>query len=57
MADNGVVHLISHVMTPPNGTIMDMISSDPNFSTLKAALEATGLDAALQGESRDNATQ
>ena len=49
-AGNGVVHLISGVITPPNGTFIDILSNDPNFSTLKAAVETAGLAAALNGE-------
>ncbi|KAH3843718.1 transforming growth factor-beta-induced protein ig-h3-like [Dreissena polymorpha] len=46
-ASNGIVHIIDHVMMAPNGSIMDYISSKPNLSTLKAAIEAAGLTSAL----------
>ena len=49
-AGNGVVHIISGVMSPPNGTFIDILSADPEFSTLKAAVETAGLAAALNGE-------
>lgn len=34
---------------PPNGTFVDILSADPNFSTLKAAVETAGLATALNG--------
>ena len=49
VASNGVVHIIAGVMTPPNGTMVDILSADPEFSTLKAAVETAGLAAALNG--------
>ena len=49
VADNGVVHIINGVMMPPNGTFVDIISADPEFSTLKAAVETAGIAEALNG--------
>ena len=49
VASNGVVHLVDHVMMPPNGTIADILASRPELSTLNAAVKAAGLTAALQG--------
>lgn len=52
-AANGVIHRINRVLLPPsqgfnNGTtIFDLLEARPRFSTLVAALQATGLDTAL----------
>jgi len=46
-ASNGVVHLVDGVLTPPNGTFVDILSTNPNLSTLKAAVETAGLAEAL----------
>lgn len=52
-ATNGVIHVIDTVITgavdlpAPPMSIVDVASSAGNFSTLIAALEATGLDATL----------
>lgn len=46
-ASNGIVHIIDHVMMPPNGTIADILASNPDLSTLKAAVDAAGLTSAL----------
>lgn len=53
-ASNGVIHAIDTVLTPPEepialASIVDVLRLDGRFSTLLAALEATGLDAALAG--------
>lgn len=47
-ASNGVIHLIDHVMQAPEGSMTDILASNPDFSTLKAAVDAAGLTAALQ---------
>jgi hypothetical protein len=39
-------------MMPPNGTIADILASNPDLSTLKAAVDAAGLTSALTGECR-----
>lgn len=52
-ATNGVIHAIDMVLTPPAdevGTIVDVAVANGSFSTLVAALEATGLDATLADE-------
>ena len=52
-ADNGIIHVIDTVLIPPtiktatNDTIVDIAVNAGNFTTLVAALQATGLDAAL----------
>lgn len=45
-ADNGVVHVIDAVLTPP-ATILDIINNSANHTTLAVALQASGLDATL----------
>ncbi|KAL4229894.1 hypothetical protein ACF0H5_010285 [Mactra antiquata] len=47
-ASNGIIHIIDHVMEAPTGTIADIIASNSDFSTLKAAVDAAGLTSALQ---------
>ncbi len=50
-ASNGVIHVIDTVMSPPEEmstmTLVDVLVADGNFTTLVAALQATGLDATL----------
>ena len=48
-AQNGVVHIIDEVLTEDPFTIADLINSRSYLSTLGAALDATGLTAALDG--------
>lgn len=50
-ASNGVVHKINGVLIPPTQTIAQIVTGNPNFSTLLAALVAAqdGLVAALSG--------
>ncbi|XP_052792976.1 transforming growth factor-beta-induced protein ig-h3-like [Mya arenaria] len=47
VASNGVVHMIDHLMLPPNGSIPDILASTPELSTLNAAIQAAGLGPAL----------
>jgi len=44
-ASNGVIHLMTEVIYPfiPDQTIADIVSTDPRFSTLFAAVKAGGL--------------
>lgn len=53
-AANGVIHAIDTVLTPPEEpteitSLLDVLRLDGRFGTMLAALEATGLDAALAG--------
>lgn len=47
MAKNGVIHIIDSVLLPPQQTITDQVASDPELSTLLAAVSAAGLGNAL----------
>jgi len=59
-ASNGTIHAIGTVLTPPGGAadptteptgnIAQLLSDDPQFSTLLDAVTATGLDATLAGD-------
>jgi len=44
-ASNGIIHLMTEVIYPfiPDQTIADIVSTDPRFSTLLAAVKAAGL--------------
>ncbi|MFO0750081.1 MAG: fasciclin domain-containing protein [Myxococcota bacterium] len=47
-ADNGVIHVIDAVLVPPL-TIAETVATNPDFSTLDAALKAADLDTVLAG--------
>lgn len=47
---NGVIHIIEEVLIPPADTITEAVLGAENFTTLAAALLATGLDEVLAGE-------
>ena len=56
-ATNGIIHIIDMVLQPesdgatePTGTIVDIASADPRFSTLVTALEAADLVSTLADE-------
>ena len=50
-ASNGVIHAISNVLLPTSATsnIVDIAASNPDLSTLVAAVQAAGLVDALSG--------
>ena len=55
-ASNGVIHVIDTVLTPPapvapRGTVVDVAVADGRFTSLVAALQATGLDSVLADQS------
>ena len=56
LADNGVIHVIDAVLTPPadpgmpTDSIVDVAVGNPDFSTLVAALTAADLVTTLQGD-------
>ena len=49
-ADNGVVHVINAVLTPPSNTVADIIANSENHTTLEAAITAAGLTETLSGD-------
>jgi len=50
-ADNGVIHMVSDVIYPlPTSNIAELVTNDPRFSTLLAAVGAAGLADTLAGE-------
>lgn len=51
IASNGVIWLLDSVMSPPSGSMLDYINNDKNgLSILKKAINAAGIQSALQGE-------
>jgi len=51
VADNGMIHILSDVVYPfPSVNIAELVSTDPRFSTLLAAVSAAGLGDTLAGE-------
>ena len=53
MASNGIVHVIDGVLIPPSmqlPSIVEIATSDDNFSTLVSALQAADLVTTLQGD-------
>ncbi|MBN00574.1 MAG: hypothetical protein CMJ77_15775 [Planctomycetaceae bacterium] len=52
-AANGIIHVIDAVLLPPDASetsITDLVANNPDFETLFAALEATGLNETLASE-------
>ncbi|MEO0733355.1 MAG: fasciclin domain-containing protein, partial [Bacteroidota bacterium] len=49
IAQNGVVHVIDAVLTPPPATVVDIIVASEAHDTLEAAVLAVGLETALSG--------
>ncbi len=55
LASNGVIHVIDTVLTPPveinasnaDQNVVQVLASDPQFTTLTSLLQATGLDTEL----------
>lgn len=50
IADNGVIHQLSGVLTPPKGSIVDTVVNNADFSTLLTAVQKTGLVDALKAD-------
>ncbi|MHC4975678.1 MAG: fasciclin domain-containing protein [Planctomycetota bacterium] len=50
ITSNGVIHVIDSVILPESRDIIDVAADAGSFSTLAAALEATGLISALQAD-------
>jgi len=49
-ASNGVLHEVSGVLFPPPGTVVDVVSKCPVFSTLLKAVSAADLASVLSGK-------
>lgn len=49
LCSNGVLHGIDAVLSPELGTVVDVAVADGSFTSLVAALQATGLDQTLAG--------
>lgn len=49
-ATNGVIHTIDEVLLPPEEKITTLLDDEENLSTLRAALQRTGLDNTLAGQ-------
>jgi uncharacterized surface protein with fasciclin (FAS1) repeats len=50
MASNGVIHVIDQVLLPPSGDLVQVAADAGTFTTLVAAVQAAGLESALQGD-------
>jgi len=50
MADNGVIHHLTGVLTPPSGNVVDAVVATPDLSTLLTAVTKAGLADALKAE-------
>ena len=48
--DNGVVHVIDAVLTPPVTTVVDVVVNSPDHETLEAAVVAADLVTTLSGD-------
>jgi len=48
-ADNGVIHVLGGVMLPPNGNLVDYVSTNADFSTLLTAVTTANLQGVLGG--------
>ncbi|KAH3858190.1 hypothetical protein DPMN_100809 [Dreissena polymorpha] len=49
-ADNGVIHVITNIMMPPKGDIVNIVSNDNETSTLLSFAVTAGIVGALQGD-------
>jgi len=49
VCSNGVIHVIDAVVTPVDGTVVDVAAKNGNFNTLLAACKAAGLAEMLAG--------
>ncbi|MCC5929918.1 MAG: fasciclin domain-containing protein [Cyclobacteriaceae bacterium] len=50
-ATNGVAHIVNLVLNIPQGNLLEVIENDPDFSTLKAAIELAGIEELFTGTS------
>ena len=61
MADNGIIHIIDYVITPPTQSIAEIAvgfsqAAEPQFTQLVGALTRANLVDAVSGDSEDNLT-
>jgi len=49
-ASNGLIHTIDSVLIPPTENMLEIVSSDPDLSTLTTAVKKAGLASAFDGE-------
>ncbi len=61
MADNGIIHIIDYVITPPTQSIAEIAvgfsqAAEPQFTQLVGALSRANLVDAVSGDSEDNLT-
>jgi transforming growth factor-beta-induced protein len=49
-ATNGIIHAVDTVLTPPTGTVLEVLRTRPDFSALVGLLEIAGLESALDVE-------
>ncbi|XP_067661244.1 transforming growth factor-beta-induced protein ig-h3-like [Haliotis asinina] len=47
---NGIVHLIRGVMTPPTGTVLDVVTKDANLTTLASVIKTASLETFFQDQ-------
>jgi transforming growth factor-beta-induced protein len=50
VGNNGVIHVIDHVILPPTKTVVEIAAGNEDFSTLVAAVKAAGLVDTLSGD-------
>ncbi|EOZ92026.1 Sensory subunit of low CO2-induced protein complex, putative [Indibacter alkaliphilus LW1] len=60
-ADNGIIHVIDYVLTPPRENIVQFLSSsannsEPEFRILIEAIQIAGLEDELSGDATDDLT-
>ena len=48
--ENGFIHVINAVMFPPTETIYELVSNNPDFSTLKTAIDTAGIADVINSE-------
>ncbi|XP_046554146.1 transforming growth factor-beta-induced protein ig-h3-like isoform X2 [Haliotis rubra] len=47
---NGIVHFIKGVMTPPTGTVLDVVSKEANLTTLASVIKSASLENFFQDQ-------
>jgi len=54
---NGIIHLVSTMLTPITYTTYDWLSLDPGYSIFKAAVDVTGLQGVFDINTKDEVTK